>query len=286
MKRLAVLAALVPLAGLAEEPAPAAAATPVGANEGAEAAGPAGAAKAAEPPRPAAWKGTVGAGLIVLTGNSKSTTFSGSAAASRERRGWIVSAKASGSYGRSRSPDGGATGTTAEGGGVQLRLDRKLGQAWTVYALGGFELDHVASVESRTIAEVGGSAQWLDVKEGDWQRLGLRTDLGVRYAYETRFGYFGASTGPLPSAQFVAPRLGLAFRCGFSRQVFFTEEAELLPTVSDAGRLLVKSVSKLSSHLTAAISLGVGYTVAHDSRPAEDKVKTDTSLTALLEIGF
>jgi putative salt-induced outer membrane protein YdiY len=281
MTRLAAIAAaLLPLATLAEAPAPAGAAAP------AEAAKPVEAAKPAEPPRAAAWKGTVGAGLIVLTGNSESTTFSGSATASRERAGWIVSAKASGAYGRSRSPTDGTKGTTADGGAFQLRLDRKFGQGWTVYALGGFEFDHVASVESRSLAEVGGSAQWLDVKEGDWQRLALRTDLGVRYAYETRFGYFGATTGPLPAVQYVAPRLGLAFRWSFSREVSFSEEAELLPTISDSGRVLVKSVSKLSSHLTRAISLGVGYTVTHDSRPADDKVKTDTSLTAVLEVGF
>ena len=263
MQRLALLAAaLLPLAGLAAEPTP------------------------AEAPAPASWKGTVGAGLILLTGNSESTTFSGSAAASRETFGWILSTKASGSYGRSRSPTDGTTGTTADGGALQLRLDRKFGQAWTVYALGGFEFDHVASVESRALAEIGGSAQWLDLKEGDWQRLGLRTDLGVRYAHETRFGYFGTATGPLPPAQYVAPRLGVSFRWGFSRQVFFTEEAELLPTLSDSGRVLVKSVSKLSSHLTPNVSLGVGYTATHDSRPADDKVRTDTSLTALLEVGF
>jgi len=275
MQRLAVLAAaLLPLAGLAEEPAPAQAPK---AAEG---------AKPAAPPAPAAWKGTVGAGLILLTGNSESTTFSGSAAASRETFGWILSAKASGAYGHSRSPTDGTRGTTADGGAFQLRLDRKLGRIWTVYVLGGLEFDHVASVEYRTLAEVGGSAEWLDVKEGDWQRLGLRTDLGVRYGYEARFGYFGASIGPQPGVRFVAPRLGLAFRCGFSKEVFFTEEAELLPTISDSGRVLVKSVSKLSSRLTKALSLGVGYTLTHDSRPADAKRKTDAALTAVLEVGF
>jgi len=287
MKRLAVIAAaLLPLAALAEAPAPDEAAKATEAAKPAEVAKPAEAAKPAAPPAPAAWKGTVGAGLILLTGNSESTTFSGSAAASRETFGWILSAKAAGSYGRSRSPTDGTKGTTADGGAFQLRLDRKLGRFWTVYVLGGLEFDHVASVEYRTLAEVGGSAEWFDVKEADWQRLVLRTDLGVRYGYEARYGYFGASSGPQPGLRFVAPRLGLAFRFGFSREVFFTEEAELLPTISDSGRVLLKTVSKLSSRLTKALSLGVGYTLTHDSRPADDKRKTDTSLTALLEVGF
>jgi hypothetical protein len=243
-------------------------------------------AAAAEAPRPAEWKGTVGAGLIVLTGNSDTITSTAAAAASRETFGWILSAKAAGAYGRTRPPAGGPAETSALNGGFQLRLDRKLGAVWSVYGLGGLEFDHVASVEYRTLAELGAAAQWLDLKEGDWQRLGLRTDLGVRYGYEARRAYYGATRGALPGVELVAPRLGLAFRYGFSKEVFFTEEAELIPTVSDSGRLLVRSVSKVSSRLTGAVTLGVGYTVAFDSRPAAGKEKTDTALTALLEVGF
>jgi hypothetical protein len=62
MKALALAAALLfPLAARAEE------------------------APAAPPPeKRVEWKGTVGAGLIVLTGNSDTTTFTGAASASRE----------------------------------------------------------------------------------------------------------------------------------------------------------------------------------------------------------
>ena len=45
-------------------------------------------------------------------------------------------------------------------------------------------------------------------------------------------------------------------------------------------------MTKLSSRLTQAMTLGVGYTVAFDSRPAAGKEKTDSALTALLEVGF
>ena len=243
-------------------------------------------AAAAEAPSPAEWKGTVGAGLIVLTGNSDTTTFTGAAAASRETFGWILSAKAAGAYGRTRPPAGGAAETTALNGAFQLRLDRKLGVVWTVYGLGGVEFDHVAAVEYRSLAELGASAQWVDVKEADWQRVGLRTDLGLRYGYEARRTYDPPPQAALPGVELVAPRFGLAFRYGFSKEVFFTEDAEVLGTVNGSQRALVKSASKLSSRLTSAITLGVGYTVTHDSRPAEGKEKTDTALTALLEVGF
>ncbi len=268
MTRIALSAALLlPLAALAVDPA-------------------------AAPPKPVEWKGTVGAGLIVLTGNSETTSFTGSAAASRETFGWILSAKAAGGYGQSRPSVGAPRQVNALNAAGQVRLDRKLGQVWTVFVLGGAETDHVASVEYRTLGELGGSAQWLDRKVADWQQLSLRIDLGLRYGYEARYLYFPPTTvpvtspGPQPGVELIAPRLGAAFRYGFSKEVFFTEDAEVMPSLTGTSRVQLKSVSKLSSRLTRAITLGVGYTVAFDSAPAEGKEKTDTALTALLEVGF
>jgi len=262
MKVLALAAALLlPLAALADDQAP-------------------------PPEKKVEWKGTVGAGLIVLTGNSDTTTFTGAASASRETLGWILSAKLAGAYGENRPAAGGARQVTAYAAAGQLRLDRKLGEIWTIFVLGGLETDHVASVEYRTVSELGVSARWVDVKEADWQRVGLRTDLGLRYGYEARYQYYGTPRGPQAGVELLAPRLGLAFRYGFSKEVFFTEEAELFPALTGESRLQVRSVSKLSSRLTRAVTLGVGYSVAFDSRPATGKEKTDTALTALLEVGF
>jgi opacity protein-like surface antigen len=240
----------------------------------------------AEDPKAPELKGTVGAGLIVLTGNSNTTTFTLASAASRETLGWIVSGKLNAAYGQNEPAAGGPKQVTALNGGVQLRLDRKFGETWTVYGLGGVEADHVASIEYRTQAEVGGSAQWLDEKVDGWQRLALRTDLGFRYGYEARWQYYGTPTGAQPGVELLAPRFGLAFRYGFSKEVFVSEDAEVLPNISGPSRLLAKSVTRFSSRLTQALTFGVSYTVAYDSAPAAGKVKTDTGLAALLEVAF
>ena len=267
MTRLALaVALLLPLASLAEEAAPPA-------------------------PKPVEWKGTAGAGLIVLTGNSEATTFTGTATASRETFGWILSSKLAGAYGQSRPAGDGASQVSAFSAAGQVRLARKFGATWSVFVLGGVEADHVASVEYRTAAEVGVGAQWLDVKRDDWQRLALRTDLGLRYGYEARYQYYGdppvaPATRVQPGVETLAPKVGVAFRYGFSKEVFFTEEAEAFPSLTGESRLQAKSVSKLSSRLTRAVTMGVSYTVVFDSAPAAGKVKTDTALTALLEVGF
>jgi hypothetical protein len=284
MKALAVVAALlVPLAAPAGETPPAAPPT-----EAAPAAPPAEAAAVAPapPPTKVEWKGTAAAGLIVLTGNSDTTTFTAAVSASRETFGWIASLKTTAAYGENRAAGAASSEVSAKSASGQVRLDRKFGVIWSVFALGGVEADHVSNIEYRSAAELGAGAQWVERKEGDWIKVALRTDLGFRYGYEARYQYYGAPVGPQPGVELVAPRLGLAFRWGFSKEVFLTEEAEAMFTLTDGSRWLAKSATKLSSRLSRALTFGAGYTVAYDSRPAEGKVTTDQALTALLEVGF
>jgi hypothetical protein len=237
-------------------------------------------------PRPVEWKGTVGAGLILTGGNSESTTVNGAAAASRETFGWISSLKADATYGKSRPAAGGAQVVSAYKGGGLLRLDRKFGDTWTVYAMAGVTFDHVASIEYRSAYELGVSAQWVEEKVGDWTRLMLRTDLGFQYGHESRWDYYGPTPGALPGVEVVAPRLGLAFRYGFSKDSFFTEDAEYLPTLTSGGRWLAKTVSKISSRLVGAVAVGASYTLTYDSDPVAGKKGTDTTLAAMVDVGF
>jgi putative salt-induced outer membrane protein YdiY len=242
--------------------------------------------EAAPAPKAPEWKGAAGAGLIVLRGNSDTTTFTGTLGASRETYGWILSAKAAAAYGENQAAGATVSEVAAYSAAGLVRLDRKFGEVWTVFVLGGVEADHVASIEYRTAAELGAGAQLVERKEGDLLKVGLRTDLGLRYGYEARYQYYGTPLGPQPGVELVAPRLGLAFRYGFSKEVFFTEEAEVMASLSGEARWLAKSVTKLSSRLTQALSFGASYTVAYDSTPAAGKETTDQALTALLEVGF
>jgi putative salt-induced outer membrane protein YdiY len=241
---------------------------------------------AAPAPSPPEWKGTVGAGLVTLSGNSESTTFTGTTAASRETLGWIASLKAAAAYGESRAAGAPASQVSAYSGALQLRLARKFGETWSVFVIGAVETDHVASIEYRSAAELGAGARLVEVKEADWLKVGLRTDLGLRYGYEARYQYYGTPLGPQPGVELVAPHVGVDFRYGFSKDVFLTEDAEAMTSLSGESRWLAKSVTKLSSRLSRSLTFGAGYTVAYDSRPAAGKVTTDRALTALLEVGF
>lgn len=236
------------------------------------------------------WSGTAGVGALVLTGNTSSTTLNALTSAQRETSGWILAAKATGVYGRTRPADRTKpTETVALAATSQLRGDRRLGPQFTVFALAGADTDHVASVEYRAYGEGGVGYIWLDRKVEKERELFLRTDLGVRYSYESRWQYYptaAALPGDLPDRDQVMPRAGLAFRYALSPWVAFVEEAEVLAAVSGGERYQARSLSKLSSRLYASVTAGLGYLVAYDSAPAPGKVDTDTALSATLEVAF
>jgi len=225
------------------------------------------------------WSGTIGLGLISLTGNSKSVTFNANGAGEWKSDGWVLGIKATAVYGQTRPPEGGATQTVAQAAGILCRADRKFHERYSGYVLAAFETDHVKSVEIRYTGEAGASIAWVDARGPSGWKAGLRTDLGFRWAQEDRFQFYPTATsGPLPTKTLYAPRLGVAFRYQVNKDVFFTEDAEILPNVVGAGRVVVNSATKVSAHLTESLTFGASFQMNHDSRPAAGKVDTDTIL--------
>jgi hypothetical protein len=246
-------------------------------------AAPAPAAAPAAPPK-AVWTGTVGLGLMSLTGNSRSITFTTNAAAERKTEHWILGLKALAAYGENRpAGSGAATETVAELAALQLRVDRRFAERYTGYLLGAAATDHVKSVELRSSGEAGASIVWVDAKGAPGWSTSLRTDLGFRISEERRYQYF--PTGQeLPDVTLYAPRLGVAFAYALSKDVLFTEDADVMANVSGQSRVLANSTSKISVRLSRSLAFGVAFTVNHDSVPAAGKVPTDTQLAMTLDV--
>jgi putative salt-induced outer membrane protein YdiY len=237
----------------------------------------------APPPPPSAWSGTVGLGFISLTGNSRTVTFTANVAAERKSTDWIASTKAYGNYGQNRSATTQDTETVAEAAGLLLRLDRRFATRYTAYVLGGVETDHVKSVELRSAGELGATIVWVDAKGDTGWTTSLRTDLGFRVSEERRYQYFPTAQ-EIPDVTLYAPRAGLAFAYAVSKDVVFTEDAEVMPNVVGDSRVLVNSVSKISTRLSRTLAFGIAYKVAYDSAPAPEKVSTDTTLALTLDV--
>jgi hypothetical protein len=250
-------------------------------------------AQTAAAPAPVTWTGTVSLGFIALTGNSQTVTFSTNAAFERKSPEWIWGIKGSAAYGQATldTTVGGVTTSTTQVtalmGALQARGDRRFSDMLSLYLLLSLDADHLKSIEARPAAEVGVSEIWFDVKEGDFQKTTLKTDLGVRAVREYRFQYYPTVANP-PDVDSLAPRVGAAYRYAFSKDVIFTEDASALLSAvgDDQGRAILTSTTKLSSHLTTTVAIGVAFAITHDTEPPPNKVKTDTALTVGLDIGI
>jgi putative salt-induced outer membrane protein YdiY len=244
---------------------------------------------AAPPPAPApaakptAWSGTVGLGMLSLTGNSRTVTFSTTLAAERKSVDWIWGTKAYATYGQNRAAGDGGTETVAEAAGILLRLDRRFGPRYSAYVLGAADTDHVKSVEIRSTGEAGATVVWVDASDPSGWSASLRTDLGFRIADEQRYQYYPVKL-QIDDETLYGPRAGVAFKYGLSKDVVFTEDAEILPNVVGDSRVIVNSISKISTRLSRSLALGVSFTVNHDSQPAVGKVPTDTALALSLDV--
>ena len=138
------------------------------------------------------------------------------------------------------------------------------------------------TAERRT---VGAAITWWERKEGDADLAHLRTDLGIRGAYETRFQYF-PTPADQPDVTLIAPTLGIGFRYGLGTIVTFVEEAEISMNVWGESRLLASSLSRLSMKLIDGLSASVALQINHDSFPAPGKKPTDTVLSVGLDLTF
>ncbi len=241
----------------------------------------------AAPPNPVIWSGTVALGLIALTGNSQTITFSTNGAFERKSPDWIVGIKTYAAYGNNTAAGATSSTVTALAAGLQVRGDRRFSDILSIYLLGGVDTDHLKSIESRPFGESGVSIIWFDEKAGDLQKSTFKTDFGFRYGHEYRFLYYGeGAPARQDGVDIIAPRVGAFYRYAISKDVIFSEDASALENLVGTTRALVVSTTKLSSRLTEKVALGVGFAVSYDSAPPPLKVRTDTALTVSLEIGL
>jgi len=244
---------------------------------------PVAAATASNPAAEASpWSATVGLGFISLTGNTRSTTASLTSAASYTRGDWVFSGKMAGVYGTSRVAPDQPSQVLALAGLLQLRVDRKFTDLVAAYVLTGVETNHVKSLEYNAYGEAGVSLFWLNTKKDDGSQTYLRTDLGVRAGEEVQYQYYPVPMD-VPDITLVAPRLGIEFRYGLTKDLLFVQTADVMTNIAGTSQTLVNSLSKVSARLVGGLAIGASFGIAYDSAPPVGKVPTDTTLALNLD---
>jgi hypothetical protein len=258
----------------------------------------------AKPPETTDVQVTVGAGLIWLAGNSQSLVFSGNSAVQVKTENWIYSGKAAGAYGKTK-PAGSMEPAkiSALNAAASLRGDRRFTERVTGYVSVGIDADHVKNIKYRPNVEGGASVTWFEEKKEDFVTQSLRTDLGLRYAFEERYLFFPPCMPGMtcpgvdidPDDKILAPRLGVAFRYAVNENLVFTEDLEVMPDVlategKEGTRVLLNSTSKIAIKLTKGLALGVALGLLYDTQPAAPEgvtvEKLDSALTVGLEVSF
>jgi len=244
---------------------------------------------------PQLWGGTAGLGLTFLTGNAQALTLTGSLALDRKWSDWAFAVRLAGAWGLSNPSSTGEATTNARRAAGSIRGDRALGSGFaSLFVLAGEEFDHMKNIETRSVGEVGTGLTFLNVKQGDLDKLFLRFDVAARAGYETRFQYF-PTPGPVDTYGVVilAPRAALALRWALSENLRFSEEIEFIPFLlaPDLGRLLINNTTKLNARLTQSLSLALNLLINYDSKAPKaaggaDRVPTDVAFTVGIEAAF
>lgn len=233
------------------------------------------------------WVGSVGLGLIFLTGNANSITGTANAQADKKWGEWSIGLRANGAYGQSQPDSASAPETTALRAAFLARGERGIIGLASLYLNGAVETDHVKSLEYRAGGEAGSGLTFVNYKIEDLEKMLLRLDVAFRYSHEANYTYFPLPVfGSYAQRDVVAPKLGLAFRYALTKDIKFSEEAEVVTNLLGSVRVLVNSNTKFSARLVSALSLTVSFLVSYDSIPAVGKKATDTALTVGFEAGF
>ncbi len=237
------------------------------------------------PPPVDPWKGNVGFGLIALTGNANAVTLTTNVGADKKWSGWGIGIRANAAYGQSQPTASASPEVVALRAGLSLKGERDLTDWISLFIAGAAETDHVKSMEYRATGEAGAGFTVLNEKVEDLEKMFLKFDLAFRYSHESRYQYYPTPMG-LPTADIVAPRIGLVFRYAFNKAIRFSEEAETILNFLGSFRALINSNTKLSARLTEALAVNVAFLVTEDTLPAPGKKQADTALTVGLEASF
>jgi hypothetical protein len=248
-------------------------------------------AAAAPAPSAGAWAGTASLGLSLLGGNAETITLTGSVGLDKKWELWTLGIRATGAYGVTNpntTTDGSLSEsqTVARRAGATVRGDRSFG----VFVLGGFEFDHIKSIESRGYGEAGASFTLFNEKVEDLEKLFVRFDVALRGGRESRWIYFPRSAPPVTYiVPLLSPRVAGTIRWALNKNFRLSEDFEVLPSMlaPTAGRFLINSNTKVNARITENVSLTLGFLINIDTQPPAANLRPfDYALTAGAEAAF
>lgn len=218
------------------------------------------------------WSGTLSLGATWTAGNTETETVTG--AFNSERRGekdrWTFDAFVN--YGSTTDTATDVKSTTTNNSGGSAKYDYFQSEKLFYYGTGSGKVDHVATLNLRTVLGAGLGYQWKETEKVKWA-----TDLGLSWVDED----FEDNSA---DASFLAARLGSNLAYQISKTSVFEQVTEVLPSLEDSNDLIAKLDNRLKLNITGKWIAQIQYVLDFDGSVPDGKKETDHRV--VLSVGW
>ncbi len=177
------------------------------------------------------------------------------------------------------------TETTTNNGTISLRGEHNFNTYIGTYALAGGAYDRVASIRYQAYGDLGVVIIWWEVERHGFVKSRLRTSLGARLMRESRAQFYPTHVR-LGDRWVYGPDVTVNYRYAINRDVYVTEDADLLYDVADNKDMRFNSTTTLAAKMTDRLSLQAGIKLRYIGEPAQGKKSLDGELSTGLNFAF
>jgi hypothetical protein len=200
---------------------------------------------------------------------------------------WSTELRGNSAYGLANVSDRSLpTETTTFNGALSARGEHNYTTYIGNYALTGVAFDHIANIRYQAYGDLGFVIIWWEVERHGFVKSRLRTSLGARLMRESRAAYYAPEYERLGDRWVYGPDVTLNFRFAINREVFVTEDFDILYNVGDQDDIRFSSNSTLSAKMTDRIALQAAVKLRFIGEPAEGKQSFDGELSTGLNFTF
>lgn len=217
------------------------------------------------------WSGSVFVGGTMVRGNSKSTTLSARADATRKARDNQIKLSAGYLFGRDTAPDTGVTTTTTENWFASGQYNHDITARLYGYGNLRIERDRIADLDLRLIPGGGVGYRFIEGPE-----FNFSGEAGLAWVFESY-----KSGG---SEDHIAARLAYHLDWAINDKVKLTHDLEYLPSLEDFGDFNVIASAGVRATLTDRMFAELRIEDRYDATPAAGVSKTD--LRYILGVGW
>jgi putative salt-induced outer membrane protein YdiY len=217
-------------------------------------------------PPPAAkpkWTGSVSAAVSTTTGNTETSSVTGSVSLARRTQQDRTTAQADIAKSSQTDPDTGEGRTTEDWWRLLGQYDYFFTKKFFVFGNGRYEKDDIARLDRRVVVGGGGGYQWIET-----DKTALSTNLGLASLFEKY------KNEPETNNQ-LSVQAGYSFMHQLWENTKFLNDLTWYPSVDEFSDFFLTSTAEVRTSLSKSMFANFRVIFNYDATPAQDREKTD-----------